>query len=97
MNVQTRLSGGTRSNLGEALPLEQPYVLLVVPSSICNLRCKWCSSGYDALISETGRSQQIMKLELFEKLVEQASEFNEPFKVLRMYKEGGAISKSFIS
>lgn len=88
MNVQTRLSVGTRSNLGEALPLEQPYVLLVDPSSLCNLRCKWCPSGYDALISETGRSQQIMKLELFEKLVEQASEFNEPFKVLRMYKEG---------
>lgn len=88
MNVQTRLSDEKRNNLGEALPLEQPYVLLVDPSSLCNLRCKWCPSGYDSLISETGRSQQIMKFELFEKLVEQASEFSEPFKVLRMYKEG---------
>lgn len=88
MNIQTRLSDGKRSNLGEALPLEQPYVLLLDPSSICNLRCKWCPSGYEKLISETGRSQQVMGIELFGKIVNQAAEFGKPFRVLRMYKEG---------
>lgn len=87
MNVQTRLNE-KRKNLGEVLPLKQPYVLLVDPSSICNLRCQWCPSGYDALISSTGRAQQIMPLELFEKIVEQAKAFSKPFNVLRLYKEG---------
>lgn len=88
MKIQTRLDPNKRSNLGEALPLEQPYVLLVDPSSLCNLRCKWCPSGYDALIAKTGRAQQIMEWELFEELTRQATEFEEPFRVLRMYKEG---------
>ena len=88
MNVQTRLSSGTRNDLSRALPLAQPYVLLVDPSSLCNLRCRWCPSGYDALIAETRRAQQVMPFELFQKIVEQAAEFEAPFRVLRLYKEG---------
>lgn len=88
MKIQTRLRSDTRSNLCDALPLAQPYVLLVDPSSLCNLRCKWCPSGYDALISATKRAQQIMPFELFQKIVEQAAEFDTPFRVLRLYKEG---------
>ena len=88
MKIQTRLSAEPRRNLGEALPLEQPYVLVVDPSSLCNLRCRWCPSGYDQLISETGRPQKIMDFSLFEALVRQAAEFHKPFRVLRMYKEG---------
>lgn len=88
MNVQTRLSSGARSNLGDALPLEQPYVLLVDPSSLCNLRCKWCPSGYDSLIAETKRAQQVMPFALFEELIRQAAEYGSPFRVLRLYKEG---------
>ena len=83
MNIQTRLDSNKRNNLGEVLPLEQPYVLLVDPSSLCNLRCKWCPSGYDKLISETGRAQQIMHLDLFRRIISQAGEFSKPFKVLR--------------
>lgn len=88
MNIQTRLSSGPRNNLSSALPLEQPYVLLVDPSSLCNLRCKWCPSGYDAMISETKRAQQVMSFDLFQELVRQAAAFGKPFRVLRMYKEG---------
>lgn len=88
MNIQTRLRPGTRNNLSDALPLAQPYVLLVDPSSLCNLRCRWCPSGYDALIAQTGRAQQVMPFALFQKIVEQAAEFEAPFRVLRLYKEG---------
>lgn len=88
MNVQTRLSSEARSNLGDALPLKQPYVLLVDPSSLCNLRCKWCPSGYDSLIAETKRTQQVMPFALFEELIRQAAEYGSPFRVLRLYKEG---------
>ena len=88
MNVQNRLRPGTRNDLSDALPLAQPYVLLVDPSSLCNLRCKWCPSGHEHIIAETKRAQQIMPFELFETLVRQAAAFGAPFRVLRLYKEG---------
>lgn len=97
MKIQTRLSAEPRKNLGRALPLEQPYVLLVDPSSLCNLRCKWCPSGYDQLIAETGRSQQVMDLALFERLVDQAAAWGKPFRVLRMYKEGEPLVNPFFA
>ena len=97
MKIQTRLSAEPRKNLGEVLPLEQPYVLLVDPSSLCNLRCKWCPSGYDQLISETGRPQQVMDLSLFELLVSQAAAWEKPFRVLRMYKEGEPLVNPFFA
>ena len=88
MNVQNRLRPGTRNDLSDVLPLAQPYVLLVDPSSLCNLRCKWCPSGHEHIIAETKRAQQIMPFELFETLVRQAAAFGAPFRVLRLYKEG---------
>lgn len=97
MKIQTRLSEEPRGNLGEVLPLEQPYVLLIDPSSLCNLRCKWCPSGYDQLISETGRPQRIMDISLFEKIVKQAGAFEKPFRVLRMYKEGEPLVNPFFT
>lgn len=97
MKIQTRLSTEPRKNLGEVLPLEQPYVLLVDPSSLCNLRCRWCPSGYDQLISETGRPQQVMELSLFERLVSQAAAWEKPFRVLRMYKEGEPLVNPFFA
>ena len=97
MKIETRLSAEPRKNLGRALPLEQPYVLLVDPSSLCNLRCKWCPSGYDQLIAETGRSQQVMDLALFERLVDQAAAWGKPFRVLRMYKEGEPLVNPFFA
>ena len=88
MNVQTRLVGNKREELGKKLPLQQPYVLLVDPCNLCNLRCRWCPGGYDALINDSNRNQKVMDFSLFKKMIDQLSEFNEPIRVLRMYKEG---------
>lgn len=88
MNIQTRLKEGTRNSLKDALPLKQPYVLLIDPSSLCNLRCKWCPSGHDDLMMKYGRKNGIMDLEIFKKIVSDANDFDEKINVLRMYKEG---------
>lgn len=85
--VKNRLAE-ERDQLGNQLPLRTPFVLVVDPSSICNLRCRFCPSGYDDLIKKTGRQQKVMDLELFQKFVEQLLEFPEDIKVLRLYKEG---------
>lgn len=88
MNIQTRLSEGKRENIGPKLPLLQPYVLIVDPSSLCNLRCVWCPSSCDELIKASGRNQTVMDFELFKHIIDQLSDFEEPLRVLRMYKEG---------
>ena len=40
------------------------------------------------MIADTGRFQGAMKLEVFQKIVDDLGEFDKPIKVLRMYKDG---------
>lgn len=87
MNIQTKLAE-KREELGPKLPLETPYVLIVDPSSLCNLRCSWCPSGYDELIEKTARKQCVMDYQLFCNIVDSARSFGQPIKTLRLYKEG---------
>ena len=86
--IQTRLVK-ERPNLGERLPLKTPLVMVVDPSSICNLRCRFCPTGYDDLIKScTNRKQQIMSFDLFKKIIDDVLEFKNSINVLRLYKEG---------
>lgn len=83
-----RLSTEKRNELGKVIPLEQPYVLLIDPSNICNLRCVFCPTGYDNLIKESNRNNKIMDFALYKKVIDDLKEFKYPLKVLRLYKEG---------
>jgi len=74
--------------LGKVLPLEAPFVLLVDPSNLCNLKCKFCPTGNRELIKKTGRYQGNLDLGLYKKIIDDLREFNEPIRVLRLYKEG---------
>lgn len=83
-------------NLGEVVPLETPYVLLMDPSNLCNLRCKFCPTGNLELIRGTGRHQGNMDFGLFKKIIDDLNEFDKPIKVLRLYKEGEPlVNKAF--
>lgn len=74
--------------LGKVVPLAQPFVIILDPSNLCNLRCKFCPSGNHELIKSTGRTQCFFDFELFKKVIADLKEWNEPLKVLRLYKEG---------
>lgn len=74
--------------LGEVVPLNTPFVLLVDPSNLCNFRCEFCPTGHRDLISKTGRFQGNMDINLFKKIIDDLEEFPEPIRVLRLYKEG---------
>ena len=77
-----------REDLGPVLPLPTPYVLMVDPSSACNLRCKFCPTGDPRLIKETGRFQGFLSMERYEKLIADLDTFDKPIRILRLYKEG---------
>ena len=77
-----------RQELGPQLPLSQPHVILVDPSSSCNLRCKFCPTGDPSLIENTGRYQGQLSLQKFHKIISSINNFSSPLSILRLYKEG---------
>lgn len=87
--VQTRLAKD-RPDLGDRLPLNTPLVLVLDPSSICNLRCGFCPTGDEKLIGQcSNRTQKIMSLDLFQRIMNDTENgFDGKIRVLRLYKEG---------
>lgn len=77
-----------REELSELLPLPNPISMQVDPASLCNFKCAFCPTGDPHLIKRSGRRQTFMKLELFEKIVEDISAFKTNLKVLRLFKDG---------
>lgn len=88
MNVQNRLQEKKRNTLGNKIPLNTPYVLLIDPSNHCNLRCNFCPTGHDVLIQETKRCQTVLDYNLYKKIIDNTNDFPDKIKVLRLYKEG---------
>lgn len=84
---RSRLSS-TRRDLGEIAPLGTPFVLIVDPASHCNFKCRFCPTGDLELIQSTGRYQGAMAFDTFKKIIDDLQEFDEPVRVLRLYKEG---------
>lgn len=85
---QRRIDTDNLTVLGEVLPLDTPYVLLVDPSNLCNFKCKFCPTGNHNLIRKTGRYQGNMDFSVFRKIIDDLKDFSKPIKTLRLYKEG---------
>ena len=83
-----RINTHDRTPLQNVIPLKTPFVVFVDPASACNFLCPFCPTGHRDMIEETGRFQGVMKLPVFEKIIDDLSEFSDPIKVLRMYKDG---------
>jgi len=77
-----------RPELADQIPLQQPHVILLDPSSSCNLRCKFCPTGDPNLIKQTGRFQGQLSIDLFKKFISDIDKFPKPLSILRLYKEG---------
>lgn len=71
-----------RKPLQELLPLDRPLRLLIDPSDICNFRCNFCFQ------SKGNFHGQKMSMEIFNRIVEQLREFEEPINVIHMYGLG---------
>ena len=78
-----------RIELKNALPLRTPYVLHIDPCDTCNFHCKFCPSGNRELMSRTnGRGHGPMDYALYTKIIDSLQEFQDPVRVIRLYKEG---------
>ncbi len=63
-------------------------ILFVDPASVCNFKCIFCPTGDLELIRQTGRWQGVMNFELYKNIIDDLKEFDQPLKVLRLYKDG---------
>ena len=86
--LKPRINLEGRTPLQDVIPLSTPFVVFVDPASACNFLCPFCPTGHRDMIDETGRFQGVMKLPLFQKIIDDLGEFEKPIKVLRMYKDG---------
>ncbi len=86
--IKPRINLENRTRLEEVIPLSTPMILFVDPASTCNFRCKFCPTGNRQLIKDTVRWQGRMDFDLYKKIIDDLGEFDEPLKVLRLYKEG---------
>lgn len=84
LTPRIRLTG--RPSLQDIIPLSTPLVIFVDPASACNFKCTFCPTGHEDLISN--RFNGLMKLELFQKIIDDLAMFDKPIKVLRVYKDG---------
>jgi len=86
--IKPRINLDDRTPLQEVIPLATPFIVNIDPASACNFHCQFCPTGHDDLIDETGRFQGVMKFDLFRKLIDDLHDFDDPIKVLRLYKDG---------
>ena len=86
--IKPRINLEDRTPLEKVIPLSTPMILFVDPASICNFKCKFCPTGNPELIKNSGRWQGLMDFDLYKKIIDDLKDFEEPLKVLRLYKEG---------
>jgi radical SAM protein with 4Fe4S-binding SPASM domain len=87
--IKPRIDLVNRTKLETVIPLKTPFIINVDPSDKCNFKCKFCPTGDRDLMRKThGRNFGNMDFELFKKIVNDICEFDEPIKVLRLYKDG---------
>ena len=87
--IKPRIDLENRTRLENIIPLKVPFVIYVDPADICNFNCKFCPTGDKKLMKKTpGRNHGLMDFNLYKKIIDDICEFEEPIRVLRLYKDG---------
>ena len=87
--IKPRIDLENRTRLEDVIPLRTPFVIFVDPADTCNFKCKFCPTVDKELMKNiSGRNFGIMDFELYKKIIDDICEFEEPIKVLRLYKDG---------
>lgn len=87
--IKPRIDLENRTKLETVIPLKTPFIINVDPTDRCNFQCKFCPTGDRELMKKTpGRNHGNMDFDLYKKIVDDICEFEEPIRVLRLYKDG---------
>ena len=75
-----------RTPLEKVLPLKAPYVLYIDPCGLCNFKCNFCPCYRSSYRAEERHA--MMDFGLFQKIVDDMAEFEEPVRVVYLYGFG---------
>lgn len=70
-----------RTDLKSEIPLSTPYCIFIDPSTSCNFKCKFC-------MNHKLKHTQIMRFDLYKKIIDDLQEFESPVKTIRLYGFG---------
>ncbi len=78
--------------IAENLPLRVPYNIYIDPSNACNFKCTFCPTGNKELLKNVNRPLGIMKMNVFEKTVEDLNEminkYHQKPEFIALFKDG---------
>lgn len=78
-----------RQRLEDKIPLNTPFLILIDPSDKCNFRCKFCPTSDLKLMQATdGRNYGNMDFDLYKKVIDDITEFDNNIKMIYLYKDG---------
>jgi len=80
-----------RVKLGEILPLDAPFSVILDASDICNLKCSYCFRAQDNVVDKSQMawgSRKLMTWDTFILILEQISEFPEEPKKIALSGHG---------
>jgi len=77
-----------RTKLEEAIPIQTPFVVHVDTNNVCNFKCKFCTSGDHELLARYNRPKGYMTYELFKKVIDDLTHFDNKVKDLIFHKNG---------
>lgn len=83
--IKPRINLNERTKLENVIPLKTPFTVFIDPSSACNFSCEFCFNRDKDNIK---RKQGIMKFDLYKKIIDDLTQFNQKIKCIRLYKEG---------
>ena len=74
--IVTPFNATDKVPLHEVVPLDTPFVMSIEPSSICNLKCTFCT------LSKSNEKGIIMPNEVFDKIIHDLKDFKQPLKLV---------------
>ncbi|MBM3836649.1 MAG: radical SAM protein [Verrucomicrobia bacterium] len=74
--------------LSDVLPLRTPFSIMIDPANACNFRCSFCPTGDFDLLRSVQRPKGVMSWDLFCKIIDDVSGFDDKVKVLWLHKDG---------
>ncbi len=78
--------------IAENLPLKVPYNIYIDPSNACNFKCTFCPTGNKELLKSVNRPIGMMKINVFEKTVEDLNEMIKKYQqkpeFIALFKDG---------
>ncbi len=78
-----------RVKLSDVLPLRTPFTIYVDPSSACNFNCDFCYHSIESRsLKAINFKKTVMKMELYEQIIDSIAEFPDKIKMLSLFIKG---------